>query len=442
MLKLRYWIRLFTTFISRFKFLLFISLIGGLFAFIGFKFLLPTFFKNNGETIGVVGRYHPDNLPTPILSQISSGLTVLNKSGEPTPGIAESWENKEQGKIWIFHLKDNLTWQDNSPLTSDTLSYSFEDVNIETPDNTTIIFTLKEPFSPFPTIVSRPAFKKGLLGTGDWVAKKITLNGGYVETLILKNNLGTKQTYKFFPTEEKAKTAFKLGVINRLEGIISPHPFDKWSTVTIQKTKDLHKFTTIFLNAEDEVFAKDNKKLRQALYYAIDKESFGEKRALSPISPLSWAYNPQVKKYSYDPQRAKELLSSYPEEYINNLDIKLTTTPALLEIAEKVAEFWEKIGVKTTVQVVSILPEEYQAFLAIYNAPQDPDQYSTWHSSQTETNISHLNNPRIDKLLEDGRLELNPKERKKIYLDFQRFLLEEASALFLYHPTTYTIVKK
>ena len=51
--------------------------------------------------------------------------------------------------------------------------------------------------------------------------------------------------------------------------------------------------------------------------------------------------------------------------------------------------------------------------------PKDPDQYSLWHSTQTSTNISHLKNARIDKLLEDGRTELDQEIRKKIYLDFR-----------------------
>jgi ABC-type transport system substrate-binding protein len=120
----------------------------------------------------------------------------------------------------------------------------------------------------------------------------------------------------------------------------------------------------------------------------------------------------------------------------------LTTTPILLDVAEKIAQDWREIGVTTSVQVASTIPPDYQAFLAIYDIPNDPDQYATWHSSQTATNISHYANPRIDKLLEEGRLELDKEKRREIYLDFQRFLLEDAPAIFLYHPITYTITRK
>ncbi|MFA5795842.1 MAG: hypothetical protein WC885_01540, partial [Candidatus Shapirobacteria bacterium] len=71
--------------------------------------------------------------------------------------------------------------------------------------------------------------------------------------------------------------------------------------------------------------------------------------------------------------------------------------------------------------------------------PADPDQYTFWHSTQEKTNITHLNNSRIDKLLEEGRLTFNLQDRKKIYLDFQKFLLEESPVIFISYPTIYSV---
>jgi peptide/nickel transport system substrate-binding protein len=176
--------------------------------------------------------------------------------------------------------------------------------------------------------------------------------------------------------------------------------------------------------------------------YAIDKESFDGERAYGPLSPTSWAYNPQVKTYSYDKLRAKELVEELDEEQTKDLEIKLVTTPILLPTAERIAKYWEAIGVKTVLQVSSGIPADYQALLAVFEIPKDPDQYSIWHSTQISTNISNYQNPRIDKLLEDGRAELTIVERSKIYLDFQRFLVEDSPAAFLYHPVAYKIIRK
>ncbi len=122
--------------------------------------------------------------------------------------------------------------------------------------------------------------------------------------------------------------------------------------------------------------------------------------------------------------------------------VKLASTPTLLPLAENIAKYWGEIGIDTSIQVSSVIPDEFQSFLAVFDIPSDPDQYSFWHSTQEQTNITEYKSPRIDKLLEDGRSELNTDERKKIYLDFQRFLVEDSPAIFLYHPKNYNIKRK
>lgn len=61
--------------------------------------------------------------------------------------------------------------------------------------------------------------------------------------------------------------------------------------------------------------------------------------------------------------------------------------------------------------------------------PKDPDQYILWHSDQVN-NIVRYKNLRIDKLLEDGRSVTNINERKEIYSDFQKYLMDDLPASF------------
>jgi len=437
MLKPRYWVRLFWAFIARFKGILFVGLVLGLFLFAGAWVLMPLVMQEKPEIIGMTGRYHVEELPEEVLNEISDGLTEIGYDGVVKPGLAERWESDEEGKKWTFWLKDDVVWQDGTKLVAADVNYSFEDVSIEKLDERTLVFSLKSRFAPFPTVVSRPVFKKGLLGTGEWKVNKLTLASGYVEKIAVERGKGEKRVIRFYPNEEQLKTAFKLGEVDKMVDLISAEPFGDWPKVRVEEEMNRGRYVAIFLNNSDELFL-NNKSLRQALYYAIDKESFGE-RALGPISPDSWAFNPQVKTYEYDLEHAKTLLEEMGEAEVT---VRLVTTPALLEVAEAVSAAWAEAGVKTSVLVSSVLPSEYQAFLAIYDLPKDPDQYATWHSTQMATNISKYSNPRIDKLLEDGRLELNEEERKKIYWDFQRFLLEDAPAIFLYHPVSYTVTRE
>lgn len=438
----RYYIRLIKAFLLRFKGLLVLSALFGIVLFVALRLLSPALVGKTTIKIAVSGRYNSSELPYRILREIGEGLTVLDESGTPNPALSDEWGSEDKGQTWKFTLKKDLYWQDGTPVNAGSIKYSFEDVDISYPDSQSVVFKLQSPFAPFPTVVSRPTFKKGLLGTGEWKVDRLKLSGDIVEELILKDHDGNSKIYKFYPTEERAKLAFKLGEVDKVEDVIDPTPFDKWPTSTVEREVNFKRYVAVFFNVLDGNLG--DKRFRQALSYAINKETLSPNRAISPVSPLSWAFNPQVKTYDYDKERAVELIkeADMTEEFKKNPNLKLVTNPVLLSTAEKIAKDWEAVGVKTTVQVSSILPEEYQAFLVIYDIPNDPDQYATWHSTQTETNISNYTSLRVDKLLQDGRLELDFETRKKIYLDFQRFLLEDAPAVFLYHPTSYNVVRK
>lgn len=440
MRKIRYLIRLLGAFLGRFKGVILLSVLAGVVFFVILRVLGPSIFSFSGDKYGIIGRYRTDELPEEVTGLISEGLTKVNEDGSISPALAKKWETPDRGKTWIFTLDETKKWQDGKAITASAINYQFSDVEIERPDEKTIIFKLENPFSPLPYVVSRPIFKKGLLGTGEWRVNKAIVRVGYIQELRLTNQGGAKKTIKFFPTEERGILGYKLGEINKLSGIFNAKAFENWKTSEVTEESNPRRYVAIFFNTQDKFLGEKN--LRQALSYAIDKDQFPYPRALGPISPDSWAHNPQVKPYIFDLTRAKELIDDLPDEIKENLTVNLGTTPVLLPQAETIAQNWRDAGVNTNVQVTSGLPSEYQAYLAIIDIPQDPDQYSLWHSTQQGTNISRYQSPRIDKLLEDGRVQNNTEERKKIYLDFQRFLLEDAPAAFLYHPSSYTVTRK
>lgn len=383
------------------------------------------------EKVGIVGRFSPSTLPSEILESVSGGLTKVDETGTAIPNIAKSWETSDGGKTWVFTLNNNLVWQDGKKITSNDINYEFSDAKIEKPDDNTIKFILDSNFSAFPIIVSKPIFKKGFLGTGNWEVKKVSLTENFIQKITIIDGKRNKKIYKFYPTEERLRLAFKLGEIDIIRNLQDPKPFDTWKTVNITKDVAVNNFVGIFLNTENSKFSE--KTVRQALDYAIDKTNFDGIRAIGPISPDSWAYNPQIKQYLKDVEKTKEA---------KDIQIKLSTLPNLLTTAEKIAKDWSEVGIQTEIQVVSNIPSDFEAFLATVDIPKDPDQYSLWHSTQTSTNISKYKNARNDKLLEDGRTELDQDTRRKIYLDFQKFLVEDVPAIFLYHPTFYTITRK
>lgn len=430
MLSLRYIVRLIQAFFKRFKAIIIVGIFFGILVFLALVFLFPSL-NASSLRVGVTGRFLADQLPDNITTMISEGLTVVDENGNVSPGIAKSWESSDGGKTWIFKLDENKEWQDGKKVVSKDITYEFTDAQIEKIDDSTIKFNLNSQFSAFPIIVSKPLFKKGLLGTRDWKVKKISLTAGYVQKLTIVNLKKDKITFKFYPSDERLKLGFKLGEIDVIDKLQDIEEFKDWKIVDIKPNVSINNFVAIFLNTENEKLSE--KSVRLALNYAIDKNREIEERAISPISFNSWAFNSQVKPYNKDMEKTKEL---------KDFKIKLSTLPNLLKTAETVAKQWTEAGATVEVEVVTGIPEQFDAFLATVDIPKDPDQYSLWHSTQTTTNISRYKNPRIDKLLEDGRTELDQEARKKSYFDFQRFLVEDSPAIFLYHPTFYTITRK
>lgn len=441
MRKIRFYLTLFRVFISRFAVHIALGIAFGVVVFL-LRHEIALFIRTPGlNRTGIIGRYTLDNLPLTILGKLSIGITKLGPDGAPQPGLAYSWESREDGRVWVFNLSPGLTWQDGSIVAAKDIKYSFPNSQILYPDTQSIEFQLQDPYAAFPVLVSRPVFKKGLLGNGTWQVKKVTFDGQFIKDLVIENlKTAKREIYRFYATEQNLRSAFQLGEVDTISGISDPKELREWEEVEVKTFLEGNRFVGVFFNTANPLLS--DKTMRQALAYAIDKSNFRDSRALTPISPLSWAHNTLVKSYDYNPERARTLFKQVKSDQ-QAKTLTIATIPSLLGTAEKIAANWrEVLGIEVVVQVAVGVPENFQALVAAQEIPPDPDQYSMWHSTQKETNITRYNNPRVDKLLEDGRRTLDQEKRRRIYLDFQRFLAEDLPVIFLYHPNTYTISRK
>jgi len=388
--------------------------------------------------IGLVGKYTPETLPLEIRELISIGLVVLDAKGDPQPALADSWSIEEDGHLYRFHLDPTKRWHQDGFVQPDDLQYHFADVVVE-PGENSLIFHLKDPFAPFFSAVSRPVLKDGRYGVGEYTLASSSVYAGILQSITLLSS-SRKLVYKFYPTENSALTAFRLGELDTLRQLsFIPEDLVQDSRIVISQNENDLKLAVLFFNNRDNLLL--NKPTRQALAYAIADKSFGFRRALGPVPESSWAFNPLVKSYEFDPERARTLLKQdFPDP--SALSLELKTTLQYLSQAEQIADNWrEHLGIKVTVKVVTSLSSDYQVFLADFTPPLDPDQYTTWHSTQP-TNYTNYTNLKVDKLLEDGRRTLDKKLRKEIYQDFQRFLLEDAPAVFLFYSRSFDLSRK
>lgn len=435
--------------------------------------------------VGRVGLFRWVDLPLDIQEKVSVGLTSLDETGQPVPILAERWSTEEDGKVFRFLLKRNLRWQDGKELTPEDINYAFADVQTVRTENE-VVFRLANPYAPFPVVVSQPLFREArdrrlffftesrIIGLGEYRVLGVKyLQSGFVGELIMENSQ-ERLVYRFYPSEHDALVAFRHGKVDQLEQFptVSELTADERQRYRIEEDVNLHQYVALFFNTSDPNLSRE---VRQALNLATHKPDQDpvRLRALSPISPLSWAYNAteEINPFSYDPDKALELYQK--AEPAQPLQITLDTAVSLLDDAQLVAQDWQALGqaaqqaceavkgrpldprkkradeqkrqeqdctrfqIKVDVRVVRDL-QDIQAVLIGREVPPDPDQYTWWHSNQ-QGNISRYQNTRVDKLLEDARTQTDQQKRKVLYFEFQRYLVEDVPAIFFYYLPQYEI---
>jgi peptide/nickel transport system substrate-binding protein len=192
----------------------------------------------------------------------------------------------------------------------------------------------------------------------------------------------------------------------------------------------------------------NDKRVRQAMTYAIDRKTINDTLyqglgvvANSPLPSYVAEHDESLPIIPYDPDMAKSLLSQ--AGYQNGFEFNLvtfngtfTTNPAGgAQLAEAVAPYLGKVGIKANVQVLDI--GAWRAAKSAGNFDMETDGregatadnilYNAYHSKFVGKGIqnnSYYPDPRIDSLLDAGRTELDPTRRKAIYSDLQKYLMD------------------
>jgi peptide/nickel transport system substrate-binding protein len=433
-----FWVDFFLTFLRRKKWLILWVVVCALILSAVIYFML--ILNRKGELKeGMVGTHEERDLPIAVLNLISKPLIRVDKTGSPSAELAEGWEVNPEATVYKVKIKPGLSWSDGKPIKAGDIYLSIPDVEINVVDEQTLEFKLAETFSPFTTLLSKPVLRKAptdygfeLVGVGPYSVSSVKKDGPFVKKLDLIPVQETEPEVDitFYPNEKIAKAALKLGEVQVLLGATESEDLN-FNNLAKKEFTNYTQLVTIFLNTEDPLLSDEN--LRIALAFGAP-EIPGYEVAKTSLSPYSWAFNDKnARDYLANQDKAEEYLKKVQKG--KDETITLTSTSSLAGIGEKVVESWNNLGLKTVSRAESGIPQNFQALLITQNIPADPDQYSLWHSTQKgSTNISRVASPRIDKDLEDGRKITDPEKRKEKYQDFQKILLDEAPAIFLYFP--------
>lgn len=432
-----------------------------------------------------------------VSTQIHEPLVKYEGNNQLVPALATEWNLDASQLNWTFKLRENVAWHDGQPFTAADVKYTYETLldpktksvrranyqvikSIETPDDHTVVFHLTEPHGPFldkmtqmPIMAQHVVSKVGMddyndkaIGTGpfmmvEWVPDahvKLKANPEYWGGEPSIKNL----VFKPIPEASVRAMALEKGEVH-FASALTAEDYEK-----VLASGKVNGFAVPGLafayfghNNSNELFA--DKLVRQAMSYAIDKESIVRDVrkgagivAHGPISPTNreW-YNDKIAKYSYDPEKAKELLAQAgwqpgddgilaKQGQRFSFSVILNSGDEILRNQAVLIQKWFKdVGIELELEFIdwSVMNDrldnrEYEAMMLSMGPSPDPDQYNFWHSTAIDNGFNDwcYSNPQVDQLLEQGRRESDPAKRKLIYDQVQEILAEDVAAIWLYHP--------
>jgi peptide/nickel transport system substrate-binding protein len=324
-------------------------------------------------------------------AHIFEGLLDLDPiTREPYLALAKEMPTaSSDGLTWTATLRDGATFSDGTPVTADDVAWSFNRVldpangaitagfissfmqQVTATDASTVQFALKAPFALFtqriavvkivpkaPTgdATASKAFDSAPIGSGPFKLDSASTTTG----LVMSNNTGYNGPRPALVTKIVLNTTpDNAARLNDLQGgqsqAIEAVPYlDAGSVSDPYEMQEKDSFNSLFLMFNCSAPPFDDKRVRQALHYAIDTkkvittalQGYGT-AATSYLDEGNAGYQKAATVYDYDPEKAKSLLK---EAGVSDLSFELVTTNIsfISDSAPVIIDSWKAIGVNAT----------------------------------------------------------------------------------------------
>jgi peptide/nickel transport system substrate-binding protein len=461
-----------------------------------------------GEASNLIPILASDSASHDIASLVYNGLLKYDKNLELVGDLAHAWDVSADGLTITFHLRKGVKWQDGEEFTSRDVLYTYgviidpktptpysEDFKqvqkIEAPDRYTVRVHYARPFAPalaswgtsiLPAhllegqdITKSPLTRKPV-GTGPYRLKE-WIPGQRIVLEAFSDYFGgspwiNRRVVMVIPDTSTMFMELKRGGVDMMA--LTPIQYAR-QTDTPEFLSRYNKYrypASAYLymgyNQRNPLFR--DRRVRQALSSAINKKELVEgvllgmgQVAHGPYKPGTWAYNPTIKDFDYNPERARKLLAEagwtqknddgilvkdgkpFTFTVLTNQNVDRSKTAQIIQQRLRVIGVDMKIRVLEWAAFINnfIDTGDFEAVILAWTIPPDPDGYDIWHSSKTgkkELNFIHYNNPEIDRLLVEGRNTFDQEKRRRIYFRIQEILAEDQPYTFLYVPDALPVV--
>ncbi|MDF1585534.1 ABC transporter substrate-binding protein [Marinimicrococcus flavescens] len=441
--------------------------------------------------------------------QIYQSLLTYGTGLEVLPSLAKAWDVSEDGLTYTFTLQDNVKWHDGQPFTAEDVVFTADKFlreahprwryiantyveSIASPAPGKVVFQLKKPFSAFLyafELSSFPVVPKHIyegtdyrtnpanqtpIGTGPFKLEEWK-RGSYIHLVKNEDYWKPGQPYldelyfRIIPDAASRAVAFEKGAVDVLRG----GDVEGFAVRRLAKLDGVETTTAgwemyspvVFLQMNTRKAPLDEKRVRQAVMHALDREFivknvfFGlGKPATSPVASTTRFHSQDVAAYPFDMAKAKALLDEAgvkPAEHT----VRLMPIPYGSQwdrLAEYVKQQVEQLGFKVSIQGVD--PGGWSQALSEWDFDMtfnftyqygDPALGVARHYLSANIikgtpfgNNQGYSNPKVDELLLAGASAVSAEDAAKAYAEAQKILTEEVALGWLYEMHNVTISRE
>ncbi|MGA9721524.1 MAG: ABC transporter substrate-binding protein, partial [Candidatus Binatus sp.] len=418
-------------------------------------------------------RFGTDAMSSRINELIFDSLVKNDRNGQFVGRLAQSIEHPSPTQT-VYHLNHGVRFSDGRELTARDVVFTYNSMlapasmspkrasleevkSIEAPDDYTVVITVAHTYAPAVEIATEgivpagtplPAQGSGAAPVGSGPFKMVAYARD--EFLRLERNpyyphppaAAQSILFKIVPDPTVRALELAEGVCdfagNNIQLDVLPW-LAAHQSIEISKTAGT---TYRYLSFNFQNPRLRDLRVRRAIAYAIDRNTIvstvlrGTGRiATGMLSPESWAYEANVTTYSYDPEKARQLLDQAGylagKDGMRGLRFEFKTSAEGARIGEIFQAMLKRVGIELTIRTL-----EFATYYADIQAGNfdltslqwvginDPNQYyRVFDSKKTPPhgeNRGYYSNPEMDRLVEAGKTTVDPEARKKIYAQVQQ----------------------
>ena len=419
-----------------------------------------------------------------VVFNLYEGLVKPTSDGGFIAAVASDYIISDDAKTYTFTLRDGITFHDGTPVTIEDVKYSIDRYaeiqgessafsslvdSVEVQDDKTLVVNLKESYSeflPMMTIAIIPQSNEdpagNPIGTGPF--KYVSYTPG--QNLELEKYDGYWQEgvpsldsveFKFIADVDTAFVELQAGTIDILKYLTSAQAETLGDDYNIVQGS-MNLVHAMYLNSAYEPLSKTE--VRQALCYAVDRDAinnfiFGGKSHIigsHMIPAMSKYYEPEAETvYSYDPEKAKELLAD--AGYADGFDLEITVPSSYsqhVDSAQIIADELSQVGINVTLNQVewsTWLQDVYkggnfQATVIGFDGTLAPSDWLKKYVTDDAKNFMHYSNTEYDDVFNTAYTTVDDDVKVENYKKAQMILAEDAAAVYIEDTANLVAVSK